>query len=68
MAQRVQVILVDDMDGTAAHETVRFDIDGEAYEMDLSHENAQKLRESLLPFVRVAHRRRPRIKRKPVSA
>ncbi|GAA2134149.1 MULTISPECIES: Lsr2 family protein [Actinomadura] len=51
MAQKVQVLLVDDLDGGEADETVAFSIDGASYEIDLSGANAKKLRDSLLPFV-----------------
>lgn len=47
MAQKVQVILVDDLDGGEAAETVSFSVDGVAYEIDLSTANAAKLREDL---------------------
>ena len=46
MAQKVQVILVDDMDGGAAEETVSFSLDGVSYELDLSKKNAAKLRDT----------------------
>lgn len=51
MAQKVQVLLVDDLDGGEADETVAFSIDGASYEIDLSGANATKLRDSLTPFV-----------------
>ncbi|WP_030163731.1 histone-like nucleoid-structuring protein Lsr2 [Spirillospora albida] len=51
MAQKVQVLLVDDLDGGEADETVAFSIDGASYEIDLSGANAKKLRDSLQPFV-----------------
>lgn len=51
MAQRVQVILEDDIDGTSANETIRFGIDGVDYEIDLSDTNADKLRDALAPWV-----------------
>jgi Lsr2 len=51
MAQKVQVLLVDDLDGGEADETVSFSVDGAAYEIDLSSANAKKLRDSLAPFV-----------------
>ena len=38
MAQKVQVLLVDDLDGGEASETVSFSLDGTAYEIDLSSE------------------------------
>ena len=51
MAQKVKIILVDDLDEGEADETVRFALDGVSYEMDLSTVNASKLRDALEPFV-----------------
>ncbi|MFD7985697.1 Lsr2 family protein [Kitasatospora indigofera] len=51
MAQRVQVILEDDLDGGSADETVTFALDGVAYEIDLKSTNADKLRGLLAPYV-----------------
>ncbi|MFD9130021.1 Lsr2 family protein [Kitasatospora sp. NPDC059571] len=51
MAQRVQVILEDDLDGGSADETVTFALDGVAYEIDLKSANAEKLRDLLAPYV-----------------
>jgi hypothetical protein len=56
MAQKVQVLLVDDLDHGEADETVSFSLDGVAYEIDLSSGNADKLRDSLQPFVTVARK------------
>ena len=42
MARKVQVLLVDDLDGGAADETVSFALDGASYEIDLSSDNAKK--------------------------
>lgn len=56
MAQKIQVLLVDDLDGGAATETVSFGLDGSGYEIDLSSNNANKLREALAPFVSHARR------------
>ena len=51
MAQKVQIILEDDIDGGKADETVRFSLDGSNYEIDLSTANAEKLRSALAEFV-----------------
>lgn len=51
MAQRVNVVLVDDIDGSEAAETVPFGLDGAQYEIDLSADNADKLREALAPYI-----------------
>ncbi|MCW4352785.1 Lsr2 family protein [Hoyosella sp. YIM 151337] len=57
MAQKVTVTLIDDLDQEApADETVEFGLDGVTYEIDLSSENAAKLRSEM--EVWVAHARR----------
>jgi hypothetical protein len=56
MAQKVQVILVDDIDGGSAEETVLFALDGVSYEIDLSRANASALREAFAPFVGTARK------------
>ena len=47
MAQRVTVLLEDDLDGTAADETLSFSLDGSSYEIDLTAEHAEQLRSAL---------------------
>ena len=54
MAQRVEVILEDDIDGGTATETMTFSLDGIAYEIDLNEKNAAKLRASFDPYVDAA--------------
>lgn len=56
MAQQVLVSLVDDLTGDAADETVTFGLDGKTYEIDLTDENAAKLRESLAEYLAAARR------------
>lgn len=56
MAQKVQVILVDDVDGGEADETVTFSLDGVNYEIDLSEANAESLRDSLGEWIGHARR------------
>jgi hypothetical protein len=66
MAQQVNVKFVDDLDGSAAAGTVSFALDGRAYEIDLSDDNAAKLRDSLALFVAAARKeRRIRCHRRP---
>jgi hypothetical protein len=57
MAQHVNVRFVDDLDGSDAAGTVSFGLDGRAYEIDLSDENAARLRDSLASFVAAARNR-----------
>lgn len=56
MAQRVQIDLIDDLNGEVAQETVRFGVDGTEYEIDLTTENAEKLRSALSQYVDVARK------------
>ena len=56
MAKKVQVTLVDDIDGSEAVETVSFAVDGTSYEIDLSKANAKKLRDALATYVASARR------------
>lgn len=56
MAQRVKIILEDDLDGSAADETVTFGLDGVSYEIDLSAANATRLRDDLASWVGHARR------------
>lgn len=51
MARKTVVTLVDDIDGSEAVETVEFSIDGTAYEIDLSADNATALREAFKPYL-----------------
>lgn len=51
MAQKVNVVLVDDIDGSPAAETVTFGLDGITYEIDLTDDNAARLRDSLAEWV-----------------
>ena len=46
-----KVVLIDDLDGSDASETVSFSLKGSAYEIDLSTANAAKLEEALAPSV-----------------
>lgn len=52
MAHRVEVVLVDDLDGSDAAETVSFALDERNYEIDLSAEHAAELRGFLQPYVK----------------
>ncbi|NLU67964.1 Lsr2 family protein [Streptomyces sp. HNM0574] len=56
MAQKVQVLLVDDIDGGEADETVTFALDGKTYEIDLNAANAEKLRGALEQYVKGGRR------------
>lgn len=55
MAKRVQEILVDDIDGSEAKETVQFGLDSRFYQIDLSEKNAKELRDILKKYIRKAN-------------
>jgi hypothetical protein len=56
MAQKVNVLLVDDLDGSGADETISFGLDGTHYEIDLNSDHAQELREQLERYVKAARK------------
>jgi hypothetical protein len=51
MAQKVQTLFIDDLDGSEAEGTVQFGLDGTSYEIDLSAKHAEALRKSLARYV-----------------
>ncbi|RJL31322.1 histone-like nucleoid-structuring protein Lsr2 [Bailinhaonella thermotolerans] len=51
MARKIQELLIDDIDGGDADETVRFGLGSSDYEIDLNTSNAKKLRDALKPFI-----------------
>ena len=56
MAQIIQTLLIDDIDGAEAAGTVRFGLDGTEYEIDLSAAHGDELRKALEQYL--AHARR----------
>lgn len=56
MAQQVVVTLSDDIDGGEASETVAFGLDGKVYEIDLSPDNARRLRTLFAPYVQAGRK------------
>ena len=56
MAQKVEVRLLDDLDGGPAEETVRFALDGAEYEIDLSSKHALELRKALDGYLSAGRR------------
>jgi nucleoid-associated protein Lsr2 len=51
MAQQIQTLFVDDIDGSEAEGTVRFGLDGAEYEIDLSAAHSSELRKSLEAYI-----------------
>jgi hypothetical protein len=56
MAQRTTVHLIDDLDGTAADQSVTFAFQGAQYEIDLSQKNLDKLEKALAPYLGAARK------------
>ena len=56
MTQKVHVILIDDIDGSAAIETVKFGLDGTEYEIDLNADHAEDLRELTTRYIAKARK------------
>jgi Lsr2 len=51
MAQKIQTLFIDDIDGGVAEGTVRFALDGADYEIDLSGEHSDELRDALGKYI-----------------
>ena len=56
MAQKIQTLLIDDLDGGEAADTVRLGLDGTDYEIDLSADHAADLHGALALYVKHARR------------
>ena len=56
MAQKIQTLFIDDLDGSEAEGTVRFGLDGTHYEIDLSTDHAKELRTVLASYIEAARR------------
>jgi hypothetical protein len=56
MAKRTVHLLVDDLDGGEADETIMFGIDGVHYEIDLSTKNAARMREAIVRYTEAGTR------------
>jgi hypothetical protein len=51
MAQKIQTLFIDDIDGGEAEGTVRFGLDGTEYEIDLSSKHDGELRSALRKYI-----------------
>jgi hypothetical protein len=51
MAQKVETVFIDDLDGSEAESTVRFGLDGSDYEIDLNAAHASELRNALDKYI-----------------
>ena len=51
MAQKIQTLFIDDIDGGAADGTVRFALDGTDYEIDLNGKHSDELRDALRKYI-----------------
>jgi hypothetical protein len=56
VAQQTTVRFIDDLDGSEASGTFDLSLDGRDYQIDLSDENAAKLRDALSPFLAAARK------------
>lgn len=59
MAQKVTVLLEDDLDGSKAEGTVAFAYNGTYYEIDLSKKNTAGFEKALQPYIGAARRVKP---------
>jgi len=67
VAQKVQTIYIDDIDGGEAAGTVRFGLDGVGYEIDLSAEHTKELHTALGKYIDHARKAGAASRRAPRS-
>ncbi len=67
MAQKITTTLIDDIDGSRAHERVTFALDGVVYMIDLNADHAERLRTLLSDYIAVARRTGGRPQGKPAG-
>lgn len=63
MAQKVQTLFIDDIDGGEAEGTVRFALDGTEYEIDLNAQHTEELRSAIGKYVTHARKVSPASRR-----
>ena len=68
VAQKIQTLFIDDIDGSEAEGTVRFALDGAEYEIDLNAKHAEALRKALSRYVEAARRSGGTAARRPARA
>jgi hypothetical protein len=56
VTQKIQVLLIDDLDGSEAESMVLLGLDGTEYQIDLNAEHAQSLRDALSHYIQAARR------------
>ena len=56
MAQKIQTLYIDDLDGGKAEGTVRFGLDGARYEIDLSAAHAKALRKAVEKYIQAGRK------------
>ena len=54
VVQKIQTLLIDDLDGSEAEGTFRFGLDGTEYEIDLNAEHTRAMRDALARYVGAA--------------
>ena len=68
MAQKIQILLIDDLDGSAAEGAVRFGLNGTGYEIDLNAGHHRELRDALTRYVNAARRAGSSAASQPVAS
>ena len=56
MAQKIQTLFIDDLDGSEAEGTVRFGLDGVSYEIDLNTVHSKELRVTMARYTGAARK------------
>ncbi|MGH3403953.1 MAG: histone-like nucleoid-structuring protein Lsr2 [Streptosporangiaceae bacterium] len=51
MAQRTQIVMTDDIDGSEAETTIKFEVGGTEYEIDLNSRNADRFQKAIAKYI-----------------
>ncbi|HEX3492092.1 MAG TPA: Lsr2 family protein [Streptosporangiaceae bacterium] len=51
MAQRTQIVMTDDIDGTEADTTIKFGVGGTDYEIDLNGKHAEQFQKAVQKYI-----------------
>jgi nucleoid-associated protein Lsr2 len=56
VAQRIETVFIDDLDGSEASTTIRFGLDGAEFEIDLNTAHADELRKTAEPYMQAGRK------------
>lgn len=68
VAQKVNIVIIDDINGEEGAETISFGLGNQSYEIDLNPENTAALREVLRPYIEAGRKKVSSTRRKGATS